>query len=464
MKIAQIKNDLINWRELTPKKILKYLSFVVGSIILIFLLVFIFFPDPFINSLLKDRITKSLAETYPEHSIKFGDLHYSVWNNRMGCDSIKLKSKDTTVSFSVGSITVGGISWINILWKRDFALSDLSSSTIDAREILFNSQKSQEGISIGILHISVPDSEIVSDSVKYFSLLSDEQLFANSRFRQTRFQFVIPRIKIIGLDYPGLFEGKIYNARSISIDNIFADILVNMDKPSEKGSVNPQMPNETLSELNEIVKIDSIKIINGRLKYSERFAIGETPGVITFKNVNVSAFGITNNKVNPDTTIIVADGIFMNSAKMKLHMKIPIASKDFSLEYSGSLSAMDATELNSFIEASEHQRIKSGVIQSAAFNINVNSGQASGSLRVIYNDLSIVMINKETGSDMGVFNRMVSLFGKVFVIRENNKPDEKGLIEIGEIKYTRNPDNHFIQYLWFALRNGIAVVVGFPPT
>jgi catalase len=41
-------------------------------------------------------------------------------------------------------------------------------------------------------------------------------------------------------------------------------------------------------------------------------------------------------------------------------------------------------------------------------------------------------------------------------------PDEKGLMKIGEIKYTRNPENYFFQFLWFALRGGVADVVGFP--
>ena len=48
-------------------------------------------------------------------------------------------------------------------------------------------------------------------------------------------------------------------------------------------------------------------------------------------------------------------------------------------------------------------KIKSGVIQSAAYNINVNSGQASGNLRVAYNDLAIAISNKNTRIDKGTF-------------------------------------------------------------
>lgn len=464
MKIAQVKNDLSNWKKLSVGKVVKYASFVIGAVIIICLLVLIFFPDPFINGFLKDRITKSFRETYPEYSLQLGDMHYSFWKNRLECDSITLKASDSTFTFNAASLSISGIDRMKILWKREFTINNLSSSVIAAQKIELNFQKSQDEVQIGMLNISIPDSEIIVDSIKYHSLISDEQLFAKSQFRQTRFRFDVPQIKIMGLDYPGLLQGKVYNARSINIQGMFADILVNMDKPYDKSSTNPQMPNEFLSSIKEIIKLDSLKVTNGRLKYCERFALGATPGIVTFNKVNISVGGISNNPAYPDTAVVHAEGLFMNSAVMKLHMVMPLASKDFSLRYSGSLSTMDVTQLNSFIEPSEHQRIKSGVIQSANFNINVNSGYASGTLRVLYKDVSIAILNKDTGSEKGIFNRILSFFGKVFTIRGTNMPDKNGEMEIGEIKYQRRSDDYFIQFLWFALRNGIAVVVGFPPT
>jgi hypothetical protein len=49
----------------------------------------------------------------------------------------------------------------------------------------------------------------------------------------------------------------------------------------------------------------------------------------------------------------------------------------------------------------------------------------------------------------------------MFIIRTTNLPDEKGLIKIGKINYTRNPGEYFFQYLWLSLRSGIGDVVGF---
>jgi len=462
MKTPRIKNTFFKWKDLSLRKVLKYLGIVIGGAVLFFVLIFIFFPDPFINTLLKDRITKAFKEEYPAYSLQLGDIHYNVWNNRLGCDSIILKTNDSTFTCSIGSFSVSGIGWVKILLQSDFNPNAFTSTVIDAQKIVLNFHQSQNELRFGMLHISVPDSEMTADSIKYYSLIDDEQFFAKSQFKQTRFHFDISKIKIMGLNCLALLQGNIYSARNINIHDVFLDIFVNMDKPYDVNSSNPEMLNEALSSMKEIVKVDSLKIINGRLNYSERFAIGATPGIVTFNKVNVLVSGIANNTAHPDTTIIHGEGLFMNSGTMKLFMAIPPTSKDFSLRYSGSLSTMDVTVLNSFIEPCEHKRIKSGILQSATYNINVNSGYANGTLRAAYKDLSIAVLNKNTGSENGIFDRISSIFSKVFIIRGSNIPDEDGLMKIGEIKYARKPTDYYFNFLWFALRNGIADVIGLP--
>jgi hypothetical protein len=457
----QIKINPFNWRELSLGKVVKYTSFIIGGVILICSIIFIFFLDPFINTFLKDRIVKVFTETYPAYSIQLGNMHYNFLENRLGCDSIALKSNDSAFSYSVSSLSISGIDRMKLIMQRNFTTNILASSVIDAHKIVLNIHQSQYELRLKMLHISVPDSEMTVDSIMYNSLLDDEQFFEKSKFRQTRFRIDVPQIKIIGLDFLALLQGNIYNARSITIQHVFADILVNMDKPYDQNSPNPQMPNEALSSMKEIIKVDSLKIINGGLKYSERFALKTKPGVVSFNKVNIAVSEIANHTVQPDTTVIHGEGLFMNSGVMKLFVTIPLTSKNFSLQYSGSVSAMDVTKLNSFIEASEHQRIKSGVLESANFNIDVNSGHASGTLRVAYKHLSIAILNKKTGSEKGIFDWISSLYGKIFIIRGHNMPDKKGLMKIGIVKYTREPDEPFIQFLWLALRTGVGDVVGF---
>ncbi|PKL82084.1 MAG: hypothetical protein CVV24_11965 [Ignavibacteriae bacterium HGW-Ignavibacteriae-3] len=457
------KNVPSNWGRKYLPKFLRYAGYAIGSLIIIGLLTVILFSDSLLNAFLKDKITKSFSEAYPAYSLQLGDMHYNIWKNRLGCDSITLNANDSTFTGSAASFYVSGMGWMKIFLQSDSAPNTLKTSVIDAKKILLSFHSTKEEIIVGSLHISVPDSELIADSIKYYSLINDEQFFAKSRYRQTRFRIEVPQLKVIGLDYFAMMQKNKYKAKNITINDVFADILVNMDKPYDKNSPDPQMPNELLSKMKETVEIDSLKIINGRLKYSERYAVNARPGVITFGKVNLSVSGIANHTLLPDSATVVAEGLFMNTAKMKLLMKIPLASTDFSLHYSGSLNRMDLTRLNEFIEAGEHRRIKSGILNSASFNINVHSGRASGTLRAEYKDLSIAILNEETGSEKGIFNRILSFVGKVFVIRGTNLPDEKGIMKIGEVRYVRNPADYFLQYLWFALRSSVADAAGFPP-
>ncbi len=459
--LQQFKNIFINWKKLSPKQIAKHSSVVIGSILFIAVLIFIFFHDPLINFFLKDRIIKAFNEANPAYSLKLGDIHYSIWKNQLGVDSIMLKSTDSMLSIGVGSFSVGGIGWIKILLQNNFTASDFSNSVINAQNITFDFRQSQNILHFEKLYLSAYDSVMTADSIKYFSLIDDETSFAKNKFRQTRFRFNIRQIKISGLDFVPLLEGNIYKAGSINIYDAYSDILVNMDKPFDKITSNPQMPNEALSSIKEKIKIDSLNIINGRLKYSERYAVKAKPGIITFNKMNVFICGIANHSTHSDTTVINGEGIFMNSGKMKVLMKIPLTSPDFSLQYSGSLSAMNLIELNSFIEPAEHHQITSGNIESAEYNINVSSGKARGTLRTAYKDLSVSILNKNTGSKNGIFNQMKSLIGEMFVIRGTNMPDKNDDMKIGEIKYVRNPEDNFLQFVWFALRSGLADVVGF---
>ena len=107
---------------------------------------------------------------------------------------------------------------------------------------------------------------------------------------------------------------------------------------------------------------------------------------------------------------------------------------------------MDISTLNSFFETANQVRIKSGVLQTASFEINVASGRASGNVRAIYRDLHLAVINEHTGSEKGFFDGISSFYVNTVKIRGNNVPDKSGSMKIGEVKYTRKRNDPFLQF------------------
>jgi len=93
-----------------------------------------------------------------------------------------------------------------------------------------------------------------------------------------------------------------------------------------------------------MTQVDSLDIMNGRLKYAERYMIGSAPAEVMFDSIQMLAEGITNHADPGATTVIHAQANFMKTSTMKILMVIPVASPETSFQYSGSLDQMDVTD------------------------------------------------------------------------------------------------------------------------
>jgi len=209
-----------------------------------------------------------------------------------------------------------------------------------------------------------------------------------------------------------------------------------------------------------VLQVDSLRVMNGRIKYCERFAVGATPALITFDSVQVLVEGIASHGARGVAAVIHARGQFMGAGTMAVRMLIPVASPEFSFQYAGSLSGMNLSALNSHLGPSDQMRINAGVLQRATFEINVVSGRASGNVQAVYRDLTLAAINKHTGSEAGFSDAIMSYIANTYTIRRTNVPDASGRVKLGEVRYTRKRDDPFFGFVWSALRSGVQDVVG----
>ena len=448
-------------RKMSPLRIVSYAGFAVGASVLVCVLALLLFPDPLVNSFVKPRMVEAFAEAYPAYSIYIADIKYSLLENRFEFDSVALSAVDGTFSGNMGRFSVSGIGWMHLLWGGSVAPNDFANSVVEAQDVVLNFAPSQYELRCGLLHVSVPDSDIVVEALTLHPFGDDRQFFSGSQVRRTRHRLVIPHARAMGCACLELLQGKNYRARSAHIHDAFLDILINKEKPFTKDTASPPMPNEILSWLKGTLQVDSLSITNGRLEYGERFAVGLKPALITLDSMQVLAEGITNHGDPGAALTIHAQGNFMKAGAMTVLMSIPVASPEFSLQYSGSLGRMDLHALNLFLEPAEQMRIVAGALQAATFEINVASGRASGNVRAAYRDLTVAAINSHTGSDNGVVDNIAAFIANTFKIRGTNMPDKSGSMKIGEVNYTRQRDESFLTFTWFALRSGVGDVVGF---
>lgn len=445
----------------TRWKFVVYAILSVGAVVLVSGVVFLFYPDTFINTFLKGRITEGFRKAYPEYSIRIGRMHYDIRENRIVFDSLALTTKDSSLYCTVASYSASQIGWLELLWARGLVPSGFTGTVLDAHGIVVNFPLKNYELRFEQVRVSVPDSGMAVKGLSLHPSGGDERLFSRSKFRQTRFRIAVPHAAVTGLACLELLQGKGYRARSVSIGDPFLDVLINKEKAARKETSSPLMPHQIFALIKEHIEVDSVNVWNAALKYGERIAPGIKPAVITLEAMQVSVVGIDTHGETGNKVEVVAKGTFMRSGEMNLRMSLPLSSPDVVFQYSGSVGRMDLSALNPFLETAEQVRIKEGVLFSGTFDINVRAGHATGGVRTVYKNLRIAAINKHTGSEGGVFDAIASFVANNVTIRSNNIPDNSGAMKIGTVNYTRQEDDAFFQFAWFALRSGLGDVVGF---
>ncbi|HEY6191414.1 MAG TPA: hypothetical protein VI215_03715 [Bacteroidota bacterium] len=440
------------------RKVAWYAGIAVAGVALVCMSIFLFVPDAYLDGFVARRIIRAFDEAYPDYTLAIGKLHYSLLNNRLECDSVLIGKRDSTISCSVGRFFVAGITRRQLLWGGGVAPDNLVSSTAGVERILMIFPMSGYKLSCDRIRVSVPDSVVVLEKLEYRPLGSDEEFFASSKTRRTRYRLLLPRCNVMGSACLRLLEGEVRCTRTAYIESGSLDVLINRDRPAETEIASP--PNEILSSIRKTFQVDSLHLANGHLKYGERYQPGSKPAILTLEDTQLTLAWI-EGKGGQDTATLQADGRLMNAGRLDVSISMPIASPGFSFHYSGRLGKMELSDFNPFIEISEQKRLKTGILHGSTFDIDSEAGRARGTVTAIYKDLKIAAISDRTGDEGGVGNKIVSFIGNNIKLRTTNLPDESGSMKIGRVKYERKKDEAFLAFAWYALRTGLSDIVGF---
>ena len=428
-----------------------------GAILLVCAVLIFVFGRTILNGYGKHKLEQLVAEAHPGCALQIGDLDYSTGANCLIAQSATLTTSNSI--FKVGRISLTGVGWVRLILGTAELPEILAKASLDATNLDIEFPLSKYGIRCARLHASVPRSELFGERAELQSLVKDESLFAASDFRTTRYHVIAPEFKVSGLVYGELLQGKSCRASAIHFSRPSFEALVNRDKPSPPFGESPPMVHEALAAIRCPIQLDRLTIAGGHVSYCERMAVGADPGVLTFSAINITVDGIANHGGPAAAIQLRGQGDFMNAGIIKVQMSIPISPPDFSFQYSGSLSATDLTRLNAFLDVAERTRIKSGHAQEVWFEISVTGGEARGRVHAIYEDLTIAVLDEQTGSEKGLKNRVTSFLANVLAVRNANPRNTRSPMYVGKVNYTRKPEDKFVPFVWQALRTGILDVI-----
>lgn len=448
-----LKGLIHKWPVWNSRKPWLYGSFYVGSVLLAVAVLLLLFKGAIVNGYGKGKLERAFVKAYPGSVLRIGKLDYDLGANHLVAHAITLQATNSTIK--AGRISLTGVGWLRF-FRGKAAHAVFAKASLDATDFDMEFPRSHYRIHCAKLRAAVPVSELMVEGMVLQSSIKDEERFAADAFRTTRFQVIVPKCSVVGLAYGDLLQGRSYRARTVHLSRPSLDALVNRDKPVNTSGKRPLMVKEALASTGTPVQIDHLSITDGHIKYAERVVARSAPGVLTFTEVKMEAEDITNLGEKSAAISLKAQGNLMDAGVLKVQMKIPLTSPDFSLHYAGSLSAMDLTRLNAFLDIAEHTRIKSGRAKQVTFKVEVTGDRARGHVRAIYRDLKITILDKQSGTEKGLDNRIASFIANTFALQRSSA---QGSMKEGKVNYRRRPDDTFIQVAWFSLRSGVLDVI-----
>lgn len=284
------------------------------------------------------------------------------------------------------------------------------------------------------------------------------------KVKKGRYQVDMNEVRLDGINYKTLTDKRQLHASSLNISNANLEVFMNGQLPKPKGDLGDNFPQLMLERLRLISTIDTLKIKNSSLIYSEYNPTTAKKGKIVFSALRGELLNITNDSLSLIKNK-QAQGKFTAYAygkgEMDFNINFNLTSPHQEYNYSGKLYKMQAKYFNQITRPLALLDINSGLVQSATFDVKADYRKASGSLTLIYNDLNIGILKLNENKRLKK-NTLLSLVANNLLLKEDN-PLKGEPLRAGKIEYTRPDSVSFYSMIWKSLFTGIKESIGMTP-
>lgn len=363
------------------------------------------------------------------------------------------------------------------LWGLSTRVNDLtidSASARDTSRVLFSDEvtvafdgyrrvfnDSLYAFAVGPTRASTADASLTVEALQLAPTVSDRAFMRRQDDRTNRFRSAARQVALQGVDYRRFIEERALVMRAAQIDSLVVDVYRNNHLPPDADGAPPKMPHEAFRALQRAVRIDTIRVSDGHIRYAELAEKGTQPGAISFENVFASIYNVTNDadRMTPATPVVIdATTRVAGAGRLQTTIRLPLLTPHLSVSYQGHLGPMDARAFNETFVNLAGIRIESGHVDSLRFEAKAQRGVATGTLRGVYRNLEVETLDKATG-DRGVGERIKTLFLNNIALESSNLPASDTLRGVS-IDHTHKEGHSFFKFLWLSVRSGLFSLIG----
>ena len=370
-------------------------------------------------------------------------------------DKIDLEIKNTSNAQSY-SVKDGILKLYDLqVAKHDtLSLAIVKQFDFDAVKLLSVSADSMNtNVAIGI-NYSATSKTLAIDSFSIHPNYKDFDFTARHKFATDRIEAEFHGIHFHDFSASDYIKSGNLISSFIEIGNM--DMNVFRDTRKETEHKKTQSFQELIYNFPGTLHIDSIGLISGNVTYTEQVKKANEPGVISFNEIKAKIYKIANDPVYKTEKAFVelhAEALLMGKGKVTILLKGRLFDNQNTFSLDGTLSGMDASELNPMLEKNAFISVTSGRIDAMSFNLVANNTKATGNMTLLYHGLNIAVKNKRTDETKAPKESFESLIVNKILVDSNPVPGEP--VRVGIIDYERDPERFLFNYSAKAILTGI---------
>ncbi|SMC71436.1 AsmA family protein [Pedobacter nyackensis] len=304
---------------------------------------------------------------------------------------------------------------------------------------------------------------IVVKGVQIIPMYPDLTFTRKYTYGKDRYDLKFNQISFTGVDFARLDSEGSLHAEALKIGPAKVNIFVNRELPAPpKLDKVRNFPHVALKRLPFQAIVDTIKLNNVDVAYTEYNPISQRRGTAYFQNLSGRILNVTNDSLQlakNNHAIANLSALVMKTSRIDIRINFNLTDKNAAFSYKGTVGPMNMLTLNPMAKNMGLIEIESGKMQKINFNIQANAKGSSGTVHFYYTDLKIKLLKE--GEDGAAPKRkgFLSFLVNTILIKNAN-PDKNEAPRTANVTFQRTPAASFFNLLWKGVFLGMRETVG----
>lgn len=279
---------------------------------------------------------------------------------------------------------------------------------------------------------------------------------------ETHMKFNVQGIRASGLGLRALRGGRV-EMNQIVLDHPKLDLYVDrMGMPVVHARPAVRMPHEVLLASRRRIRIDTVRVVDGDITFSERSRTGVRPGIFRFADLDATIEHVNNHATQREEPCVIdVRTRLADSGPLHATFKYDLSSPTLRMSYHAVIGKMDGLSLNDLLVNLNGIRIQEGTIDATTVDIKVDGDMAAGTMKLLYHGLKFEVVDKDS-HEQGVRDHMATWMQNWQTHSENPRNDDEPAIVV-TLQRKREPYISLVKFVWETVREGVLRSVGAPP-